>query len=114
MSDVVVESVEITDLGAQARGSRVFGLHVGDDTRLSFEVLANEYDAAVTFALIGVLEGIRHGGAAGVLRLPHDATLTLDPGDSGITVIANGIESWHPTWNDALYAVVGVVSGVPG
>jgi hypothetical protein len=112
MTDVTVEAVEITDLGAQARGNQVFGVSIGDDTRLSFETTPEEFNAAITFCLIGVVEGLRYAGRMGVVTFTNGATLAAsDTGGLVLTIPGGNPDAMFETWPDALNAAFGVLSG---
>lgn len=109
MSEVSVEVVEITDLGAQARGNRVFGVKIGDDTHLSFETSPDHYDPAVTFFLIGVMEGLRYAGQDAVLILPDRHRLTAE--NSGVISFEDvGVGSPPLTFQDWSAALAHVMA----
>jgi len=94
MADVFVESGELTDTGAQARGNRIFGVKVGEATRVSFEVAPDSYDAAITFFLIGVIEGLRYRSDNAVLVLPNGHHLIAAHGEETLLVDDQGFPDW--------------------
>jgi hypothetical protein len=105
MSEVTVETVEITDLGAQARGNRVFGVIIGESIHLSFECAPKDYDASVTFCLIGIMEGLRFTGNTGAVILPNNCRLYT----TGVEALAldgpgGAPPEIFPDWGSALAA----------
>lgn len=108
MDEVMVTVVELNDLGAQSRGHRVFGVVVGGDRHLSFETTPDDYDASVTFCLIGVMEGLRYAEANPVLVMPHGLELRFDPELDGGMVLNEG--EWGVTYADWAAAMVQVAA----
>ena len=104
---VVVEIVALEDLGAQARGLGVFGVKIGDNHHLSFEVPPETEHVAATYVLIGVMEGLRHTGTVAEWRIGMDTEVSVIAYPDGpIGVKKGAVEVTFDKWAPATARVV--------
>lgn len=77
---IEVKSYELQDPGVAMNGHKAFGVDIGG-VQSSFAVLPADYDRAVTFILIGVLEAFRATGMEAGLQTNKGVLAVTASGD---------------------------------